>query len=96
MIHELIIRYGKAGPSYFNCCFTNGQTLFATRYCSDKKIKSESLYYAFTDHHINASYGIIASEKVKGLHYQWEEVPENTVVFIEKNAVSITQLDTFE
>ena len=95
--NHLVKKYGKDHTSYFNFCFTDGERIFATRYCSKKSVKPETLYYfsgqTFLPHrnlHNEKSHTphrsvLISSEKLTKFNAEWQHVPANHMLIVEKN-----------
>jgi glutamine amidotransferase len=94
IITEVVKQYGKGGPSYYNLCLTDGHRLVATRYCSYKKRKPHSLHYLLGPELINPncegdqaqpSYVIVSSEQMNTLSAEWQDVPEQSMLLVDKN-----------
>ena len=95
--NQLVKQYGKNHNSYFNFCITDGERLFATRYCSNKNIRPETLYYfsghTFLPHRYldnDKQQGVqrsvlISSEKLTKFNAEWEHVPQNHLLIVEKD-----------
>jgi glutamine amidotransferase len=94
---HLVKKYGKPGTSIFNICITDGQQLIASRYCSDKNIQPESMHYAIGsrfmlhDKHWHMlqdnkkrACALISSEKLTNFDVEWQEVPANHIVMLDK------------
>ena len=96
-VNRLVKKYSKYQSSYFNFCFTDGKRLFASRYCSNKNMRPESLHYfsghTFAPHrnlHSEALQGkhqsvLIASEKLTKFHAEWQHVPANHLLIVEED-----------
>lgn len=96
-ISQLVQHFGTKGPSFFNICLTDGERLVASRYCTDKKEKPESLHYfsgsCFTaegrfhmlkeDHKHECV--LVTSEKLTNFSSQWGNVPANHLLLVDKN-----------
>lgn len=90
--------YGSKGDSYYNICITDGERMLASRYCSNKKQKPETLHYfkgpffhptLHTQTQIPTESGVdcvlIASEILTQHQGTWHEVPANHLLMIDKN-----------
>ena len=98
-INQLVAKYSDSSePSYFNVCLTNGEQIWATRYCSDKKITPETLHYSvgksFVEkdgrYHMLPSNGkpgsiLIASEKLTTFHTEWQNAPANHLLIVDSD-----------
>lgn len=99
-IIQLIAKFSDASaePSYFNICLTNGNQIWATRYCSEKNIIPETMHYSvgrgFIEkdgrYHMLPSKGdpgslLIASEKLTNFHTEWHDVPPNHLVMVDSD-----------
>jgi glutamine amidotransferase len=97
-IGQLVEKYSDATsePSYFNVCLTNGKRIWATRYCSDKKIIPETMHYSVGKgfiakdgrYHMLPTDGkpgslLITSEKLTPFHTEWHDVPPNHLVMVD-------------
>lgn len=93
---QLIKKYGKPAPSYFNICLTDGKRLFISRYCTDKNIMPETMHYALGSHFVakNRHYHmlktngkpqalLVASEKLTDFDAEWHDVPVNKLIMID-------------
>ena len=74
-VNRLVKKYSKYQSSYFNFCFTDGKRLFASRYCSNKNMRPESLHQSV----------LIASEKLTKFHAEWQHVPANHLLIVEED-----------
>lgn len=89
--------FGEPGPSFFNICLTDGERLIASRYCTDKKTKPESLHYLegssfaskghyHRDKQAEKHTGVmITSEKLTDYNAEWREVPANHLLLVDKD-----------
>lgn len=93
-INELIEKYGHfENKSYYNICLTDGKRLIATRYCTAKNDKPESLhYFAGTALHkyfdiqgFAQKSSLISSEKLTNFNADWQNVPANHILLINEN-----------
>lgn len=94
-INRLVHDFGAKEASYFNICLTDGQRLLASRYCSDKKLKPESMHYfsghCFMPHkhnHFKGTTGdhhcvLVASEKLTKFKTEWQDVPPNHMLLVD-------------
>lgn len=81
----LVKQHGVDGPSSFNICISNGDSLIATRYSSDKNILPESLHYLeVKDGPKHRGCVLVASEKLTDVGMVWEEVPPNHMLLVDK------------
>lgn len=97
-LHSLMNQYGTPGTSYLNVCVTDGRRLIASRYCSDRRYKPETMYYAMGDrfilkeeryHMIQRSRKpkciLIASEMLNDFNQEWHEVPEHHLLLVDEH-----------
>lgn len=95
-LHNVMTEFGTAGVSYLNLCITDGKRIIATRYCTDKRYKPESLHYsvghAFIQEgsqcHMVQDSGqpqcvLVASEILDDCAHEWIEVPEHHLLFVD-------------
>jgi glutamine amidotransferase len=94
--HDLVVRYNSKESSFFNICLTNGEQMIATRYCSDANAMPETLHYMNRDHLLrdnpdlndtdkDYNFTVITSEKLTNFHVDWQEVPRNTLLLVDKS-----------
>lgn len=91
VIRSLIKAFGKAGPSYYNICLTDGRRIIATRYCSHLKRKPLTMHYlqgygpsrAGFSGSKEPSYAVVSSEKLNDLDIGWQEVPPQTMLLLD-------------
>ena len=95
-ILRLVQDYGTHNNSYFNICITDGKRMLASRYCSNKNNKPETLHY-FKGKLFHASQQsrsvknippdhrcvLIASEKLTNYKADWQEVPANHLLMVD-------------
>lgn len=97
-LNELTREAGIRGPSFYNFAVTNGDTIVASRYCSDPNTEGASLHYAHgalmeclpngrCDIHSvppneKAAAVIVASEKLTDERSEWYDVPNNHTVTV--------------
>lgn len=98
VVQDLIATHGTPGPSYYNCCLTNGTNIIASRYCTDKHVKPETLYYLDGEyfwshkHYLNKPKAmpkncvIIASEVLTEFKQQWQTVPINHFIMVNEDS----------
>lgn len=97
-IIELIKTFGSRGASYFNVCLTDGQRLVASRYCTYKSARPSSMHYSIgsrfvskdSGYHMLKEHGkkqavLVTSEKLTNFKAEWEDVPENHLLLIDKD-----------
>lgn len=97
-LHHVMTQYGQPGSSYLNLCVTDGKRLIASRYCTDRRYKPESMYYAYgkrfalkdQQYHLIPASGkpecvLVASEVLNHFSDEWHEVPEHHLLFISEN-----------
>lgn len=95
-LHLVMSEYGTPGTSYLNICVTDGKRIIASRYCSDRRYKPESMYYstgqAFVSEHDNyhmiqrpgkTKCVLVASEMLDDFSQEWHEVPEHHLLFVD-------------
>lgn len=95
-LHEIMAQYGKLGTSYLNICVTDGKCLIASRYCTDKRYKPETMYYAIGQEFVlkndryqmikgsgKAKCVLVASEMLTDFSQEWHEVPEHHLLFVD-------------
>ncbi|KTD15982.1 glutamine amidotransferase [Legionella lansingensis] len=94
-ILELVKYFGAHDASFFNVCLTDGERLVASRYTNHKKAKPESLHYYrgscfMTPCHETATPEgvhecvLIASEKLTNPSTDWEDVPANHLLLVDR------------
>jgi glutamine amidotransferase len=90
-LDEIISEFGTPGNSYLNICVTDGERIFASRYCSDRRFRPESMHYS-----AGSSFGLykgryrmrqqkrghkrcmlITSEKLTNFSTQWHRIPRH-------------------
>lgn len=92
---NLVKKYGRTGPSYYNFCLTDGRRLVATRYCSSKNKKPLSLHYlrgcvlattleSGENEEDKPAYVVVSSERLNDLDIGWEEVPAQSMILIDE------------
>lgn len=91
-MNQLVSEYGQGENSALNFCLTDGERLFASRYCSNPQVPPETLHYFLNDsaQHYPLRIQIkknkrhpsvlIASEKLTHYHAEWQDVPANHLV----------------
>ncbi|MCE3045584.1 class II glutamine amidotransferase [Legionella sp. 16cNR16C] len=96
IINSLVKKNTKKS-SHLNICITDGKRLAATRYCSSKRVKPETMYLSLgkrvnpqkrqiiLENKITAPYIVIASEKLSKSELEWQPIPANNCVIIESN-----------
>ena len=92
-INQLVQHYSKDNDSYYNICLTDGKRLIASRYCTDKKTKPETLHYfigsSFLNHLLikgdEHEAVLISSEKLTNINADWQEVPSNNLLLIDSD-----------
>jgi glutamine amidotransferase len=97
-LNEIIDRYGTPGTSYLNVCVTDGKRLIASRYCTDKRYKPESMHYAVGNHfelkneryHMIRAKGkpecvLVASEMLNDFSEEWQDVPAHHLLLIDED-----------
>lgn len=97
-IEKLVKKYGKPGPCYFNICLTDGKRLLATRYCTDKNLRVETMHYSVGSrfevrdggYHMLPEDGkrgslLVASEKLTNFDAEWREVPANHMMIVDND-----------
>lgn len=98
IVNQLVEDYGKQHlNSSFNFCLSDGQRLFATRYCSLKSVKAETLHY-FSGHAFKPQRGIyneatqgqhqsvlVSSEKLTKVNGDWQAIPQNHLLIVERD-----------
>lgn len=97
-LHKVMAEFGKPGTSYLNLCMTDGKRLIATRYCTDRRYRPESMYYSLgkcfamkdNEYHMIQDSGkpecvLVASEVLNGCSDEWHEVPEHHLLLVNEN-----------
>lgn len=97
-ILELLEKYSKPGPCYFNVCLTDGFRLVASRYCSDVNLPPETMHYSVGSafvakkgrYHMMGTHGktgslLVASERLNNFEAEWKDVPPNHLLLVEKD-----------
>ncbi|MFH1301938.1 MAG: class II glutamine amidotransferase [Planctomycetota bacterium] len=89
---------GIEAPLFFSACTTDGQRLWAVRYSSNRQ--SRTLYHSshlHALHAIDGTYGtlpgdaiIVVSEPLDDLTENWQEVPESSLLTVEKGSATVT------
>lgn len=97
-LQKVMTQFGKPGASYLNICVTDGKRLIASRYCTDRRYRPESMYYSLgkrfalkdQEYHMIQGSGkpecaLVASEVLNGFNEEWHEVPEHHLLLINEN-----------
>lgn len=89
-IEELIHQTGLEGTSWYNLCLTDGIRLVASRFCTDKILKPESLHYlkgySWSERIIKPDEKsvLISSEKLTDFNDSlWQTVPANHCILVD-------------
>ena len=94
-IAEVVKEFGKKGPSYYNICMTDCQSIIATRYCTHEKKKNLTFHYL--EGYVFAKEGkwikeegppsfiIVSSEKFNDLAEGWEDIPPQHMMLVDEN-----------
>ena len=94
VINQLVQQYSNnEEASYYNICLTDGKRIIASRYCTEKNTIPESLHYfvgrcfprnplAKESQHEQA---LISSEKLTDFNADWQDVPANHFLLIDKD-----------
>ena len=95
---ELQRRLKLSEPSYLNLAVTDGRSMVATRYVSDPKLESATLYFSEGSHYEchdgvcvmdksdqNERSVLIVSEKLTEAKGDWSEVPPQNIVIVEED-----------
>lgn len=93
----LTLEFGTPGNSYLNLCVTDGERIFASRYCSDRRFKPESMHYAIGSEFClyrgryrmrqekkNQKCMLITSEKLTDFSSQWHTIPQHHLLMTNK------------
>jgi len=96
-IEDLKQKYGVEEPSLYNIVLSDGNRLMATRYSTDPKKETRTLYYTeklstytyegvlhVIDAHEARTATLISSEKLNHSDV-WKEIPQNHAVYIDEN-----------
>ncbi len=96
-ILDLVKQYSKHGASFFNICLTDGKRLVASRFCSNKRIVPESMHFSLGSKFM-AKHGhfhmlqdgpqnciLVTSEKLNNFNAEWQDVPPNHFLVIDKD-----------
>lgn len=94
----LVDEFSRPGPSFFNICLTDGQRLFASRYCTDKNLIPETMHYSLGSQFVaidgryhmleqNGKRGslLITSEKLTDVDTEWHDVPINHLMAVDSD-----------
>lgn len=97
-LHNIMAQYGTPGTSYLNCCVTDGKRLIASRYCTDRRFKPESMHYSVSNgfvlknnrYHMIHGRGkpkcvLVASEVINDFSEEWLEVPEHHLLLVDSD-----------
>lgn len=97
-LHQVMAEFGTLGNSFLNICITDGTRILATRYCSDKRFKPESMHYAIGNRYVlkNKEYRmlrqkgppqcvLVASEMLNDFSKDWKEIPEHHILMVKEN-----------
>ncbi len=97
-LNQLIKQFGTPGASYLNVCVTDGKRLIASRYCTDKRYRPETMYYSVGNqfilkndrYHMIRNAGkpecvLVASEKLNDFAQEWQEIPEHHLLLVDSN-----------
>jgi glutamine amidotransferase len=98
-LNQLSREFAKSqGTSYLNICVTDGRRLMASRYCTDRRFRPESMYYAVGErfelkngrYHMVHGPGqpkcvLVASEMLNDFSNEWAEVPDHHLLIIDSN-----------
>lgn len=97
-LHIIMGEFGIPGTSYLNVCATDGKRLIASRYCTDRRYKPETMYYALGErfalkkerYHMVQGKGkpkciLVASEILNDFSQEWHEVPEHHVLLVDEH-----------
>ncbi|KTD35088.1 glutamine amidotransferase [Legionella nautarum] len=96
-INDLVAYYSKENASYYNLCLTDGEQIIATRYCTEVNSLPETLHFfsgqCIYDHHHEENHDaiVISSEILTDLKTDWNDVPPNHILLIDKNRNIDTQ-----
>lgn len=102
IINNLVELHGRGATSWFNICLTDGKRLIASRYCTKKNVRPESLHYFtgtslqeyFETQGLPTKAALISSEKLTNINCEWQEVPANTFLLIdEKQQIEIRPIE---
>lgn len=99
ILDKLKSKYGLKGASYLNLLITDGETVVGSRYVTDSDKTPHSLHHsegkkytydngdcymeATEKHHEKAI--LVVSEKLTNREEDWNDVPENNFVVVDKN-----------
>ena len=97
-VENLIHKYSKLGVSRYNICITDGKRLVACRFCSNPKIKPETLHYSIGERYIAQENRyhmlppghvpgciLVTSEKLTDYDMEWHDVPPNHLLMVDEN-----------
>lgn len=96
-LHEIMQEFGQPGTSFLNVCITDGTRILATRYCSDKRFKPESMHYAIGNRYVlkDRHYrvlrkgpprcALVASEVLDDFSREWKEIPEHHMLMVDED-----------
>lgn len=103
-LKDLINKYGKKGPSYYNLCLTDGNRIFTCRYSTDTS-EYLSLHY-LTEHTLvrdkdmrnieqnddETPFVLIASERLTIFNEEWVDVPKNNIMAVDNNGIQFFEI----
>ncbi len=94
-LHQVMAEFGTLGNSYLNICITDGTRILATRYCSDKRFRPESMHYATGNRYVlqDKQYRmlrkagppkcvLVASEMLNDFSCEWKEIPAHHILMV--------------
>lgn len=95
-IKHLQKKHHARGVNYINACITDGRSMVAIRYISDKKQKAASLhfsegaYYQYRDgglhmqppHNGENGAVLVVSEKLNSYRAEWQDIPMNYMLLV--------------
>lgn len=95
-VETLLRQHQKQGASHYNICLTDGKRLIATRYCTEKNIRPETLHYAMgsrfvaknKNHHMlqeqeKRNCVLISSERLTNTKSEWQTVPAHHMMLVD-------------
>lgn len=105
-IEFLVNKYGDGETSYINAAITDGQHIITSRYVTDPTVSCPTLYYSAGEKyycqngesHMHPAHGankcaLIASEKLSIHATDWQEVPINYMLIIDKDlSISLREM----
>jgi len=101
---DLIEKYGKKGPSYYNICITDGKRIVTCRHSTDTT-EYLSLHYLTESTLVRdkikrnieknddeTPFVLVASEKLTIFSEEWIDVPKNKIMMIDNRGIKFVEI----